>query len=62
MRKIEAIIRKERFEDVRKALETSGIGGMTFFEGFGIGKKRDAGHEIMKLEIYVDEFQLESVE
>lgn len=59
MKKIEAIIRKEKFEDVYKALENSGIGGITVSEAMGFGKHRNGLKEKMKIEIYTDEFLIE---
>lgn len=59
MKKIEAIVRKEKFEDVIKVLEKSGIGGVTVTEARGFGHHRNGLKEKVKLEIYVDEFQIE---
>lgn len=61
MKKIEAIVRKSKFEDVYKALETSGIGGMTVSDAKGFGHHRNGLNEKVKIEIYVDEFQIEKV-
>ena len=61
MRKIEAIIRKEKFEEIFKVLEDSGIGGLTVTEAKGFGKHRNGLKEKVKLEIYVDEFQVDKV-
>ena len=61
MKKIEAIVRKSKFEDVYKALETSGIGGMTVTDAKGFGHHRNGLNEKAKIEIYVDEFQIEKV-
>ena len=61
MKKIEAIVRKEKFEEVYSALEKSGIGGMTVAEAKGFGRHRNGLKDKMKIDIYVDEFQVEKV-
>ena len=61
MKKIEAIVRKEKFQDIYDVLEKSGIGGLTITEAKGFGRHRNGLKEKMKLEIYVDEFQVEKV-
>jgi nitrogen regulatory protein PII len=61
MKKIEAIVRKEKFEDVYNVLVKSGIGGMTVTEAQGFGHHRNGLKEKIKIEIYVDEFQIEKV-
>ncbi len=61
MKKIEAIIRKEKFEEVYKILEKSGIGGMTVTEARGFGHHRNGLKEKVKIEIYADEFQVDKV-
>jgi nitrogen regulatory protein P-II 1 len=61
MKKIEAIVRKEKFQEVYEALENSGIGGMTVIEAKGFGHHRNGLQEKFKLELYVDEFQLEKI-
>ena len=61
MKKIEAIVRKEKFEDVCKALENSGIGGMTVTEAKGFGHHRNGLQDKVKIEIYADEFQVDKV-
>ena len=61
MKKIEAIVRKEKFEDVYNMLVKSGIGGMTVTEARGFGHHRNGLKEKIKIEIYVDEFQIEKV-
>ena len=40
MKKIEAIIRKSRFEDVKKALLEAGIEWFSYYDVRGIGKAR----------------------
>lgn len=40
MKKIEAIIRKTKFEDVKEALNNVGIGFFSYWEVRGIGKSR----------------------
>ena len=61
MKKIEAIVRKEKFEEVYKVLEKSGIGGVTVSEARGFGHHRNGLKEKIKLEIYVDEFQVDKI-
>ncbi len=61
MKKIEAIIRKEKFAEVCKVLEKSGIGGMTTTEAKGFGHHRNGLKEKMKIEIYADEFQVDKI-
>ena len=60
MKKIECIIRPEKFQAVVDALKRSGIGGLTAYEVGGFGNQRARGKGLvkkMKLEIYVDDFQ-----
>ncbi|MGE0374189.1 MAG: P-II family nitrogen regulator [Planctomycetaceae bacterium] len=71
MKKIEAIIRHYKLEDVKKALTDSGITGMTVTEARGFGRQR--GHKEqyrgaeytvdfmpkLKLEVVVADDQLE---
>jgi nitrogen regulatory protein PII len=61
MVKIEAIIRKEKFDDVCKGLERSGIGGMTVTLAQGFGHHRNGLQEKVKIEIYADEFQVDAI-
>ncbi|MBF0485956.1 MAG: P-II family nitrogen regulator [Candidatus Omnitrophica bacterium] len=61
MVKIEAIVRKEKFDDVCKALERSGIGGMTVTTVQGFGHHRNGLQEKIKIEIYSDEFQVDTI-
>ena len=64
MRKIECIIRPDKFEDVYNALRKSGVGGMSVTEIKGFGNQRAPGKNLLekvKLEIYVDEFQADKV-
>lgn len=61
MKKIEAIVRKEKFEEVYKTLEKSGVGGITVMEARGFGHHRNGLKEKMRIDIYVDEFQVEKV-
>ena len=61
MKKIEAIVRKEKFEDVYKVLEKSGVGGMTVTEAKGFGHHRNGLKDKVKIEIYADEFQVDRV-
>ncbi len=61
MKKIEAIIRKEKFTEVYKVLEKSGIGGMMVSDIKGFGHHRNGLKEKVKIEIYADEFQVDKV-
>lgn len=61
MKKIEAIIRKEKFEEVYKVLEKSGVGGITVTEAKGFGHHRNGLKEKVRIDIYVDEFQVDKV-
>ncbi len=61
MKKVEAIVRKEKFEEVCKILEKSGIGGMTVTEARGFGHHRNGLKDKVKIEIYADEFQVDKV-
>lgn len=54
MKKIEAIIRPEKLEDLREALEKKGFIGMTVTEVRGRGKQKG-----IKLEWRVGEYQVE---
>ncbi len=42
MKKIEAIIRKTKFEEVKDALHTAGIDFFSFWEVRGVGKARES--------------------
>jgi len=59
MKKIEAIIRKEKFDEIYRVLESSGIGGMTVIPAQGFGHHRNGLRDKVKIEIYADEFQIE---
>jgi len=59
MKKIEAIVRKEKFEEVLSVLESSGIGGMTVVEAKGFGRHRSGLKDKVKIEIYSDEFAVD---
>jgi len=59
MKKIEAIIRKTKFDDVYRTLEGSGIGGLTVQDVRGFGRHRNGLRDWVRLEIYADEFQIE---
>ena len=64
MKKIECIIRPEKFHAVHEALRLSGVGGMTYYEVGGFGNQRARGKGVLKrtkLEIYVDDFQVDAV-
>ena len=61
MVKIEAIVRKEKFEEVCLVLEKSGVGGVTVTEALGFGNHRNGLKPKMKIEIYTDEFQIDKV-
>ncbi len=72
MKKIEAIVRPEKLDDIRKALEEKGIIGMTMAEVQGRGRQKGvclqwrAGEYCvdflpkLKLEIIVDDKDLET--
>ena len=61
MKKIEAIVRKEKFQDIYDALEKSGIGGLTVTPTQGFGRHRNGLKDKMKIEVYADEFQVDKV-
>jgi len=61
MKKIEAIIRKEKFDEIIKALEDSGVGGVTVTEARGFGHHRNGLKEKVRIDIYADEFQVDKV-
>lgn len=61
MKKIEAIVRKERFSAVCQVLENMGIGGLTAVPAQGFGNHRNGLKEKMKLDIYCDEFQVDTI-
>ena len=61
MKKIEAIIRNEKFQEVSDVLMKSGIGGMTVTKAQGFGHHRNGLKDKMKIEIYADEFQVDKV-
>jgi nitrogen regulatory protein PII len=61
MKKIEAIIRKEKFDELYPILENSGIGGMTVTEARGFGHHRNGLKEKIKIDIYADEFQVDKI-
>ncbi len=61
MKKVEAIVRKEKFNEVCAVLEKSGIGGMTVIEARGFGHHRNGLKDKIKIEIYADEFQVDKV-
>ncbi len=61
MKKVEAIVRKEKFNEIYAVLEKSGIGGMTVSEVKGFGRHRNGLKDKIKIEIYADEFQVDKV-
>ena len=61
MKKVEAIVRKEKFPEVCAVLEKSGIGGMTVTEAKGFGHHRNGLKDKIKIEVYADEFQVDKV-
>ena len=61
MKKIEAIIREEKFEAIRAMLEKSGVGGVTVSEVRGFGHHRNGLKKKYKIEVYADEFQAEKI-
>ena len=40
LKKVEAIVRKEKFPDIDNALREAGIGGLTFFDVEGRGRAK----------------------
>ncbi len=61
MKKLEIIVREEKFEKVVQVLEDSGIGGVTISEVLGFGHHRNGLKRKRKIDIYVDEFQVDKV-
>ena len=61
MVKIEATVRKEKFDELYKALESSGIGGMTAMDVRGFGHHRNGLQEKVRIDIYADEFQVDAI-
>ena len=61
MKKIEAIIREEKFDEVIELLEKSGVGGVTVTEAKGFGHHRNGLVDKFKIEIYADVFQVDKV-
>ncbi len=61
MKKIEAIVREEKFEEVCRLLEKTGIGGVTVTEVVGFGRHRNGLKKKFKIEIYADEFQVDKI-
>ncbi|UJL47626.1 P-II family nitrogen regulator [Virgibacillus sp. NKC19-16] len=73
MKKIEAIIRPEKFQSLRNALSAIGIGGLTVTEAAGTGKQkgqtgmfRGTSYQIqllskIKVEMVVEETQAEQI-
>ena len=73
MKKIEAIIRSEKFEDVKKALESKGIIAMTVTEVRGRGEQKGITLQFrgrtmevdllskIKIEIVVDDSKVDTV-
>lgn len=59
MKKLEIIVREEKFDDVIKVLENAGIGGLTVTDAVGFGRHRNGLQPKKKIDIYVDEFQIE---
>jgi len=73
MKKIEALVRPSKLEDVKKALEESGVQGMTVLNAMGSGRQRGYGENIsydnrpvnltpkIKIEIAVSDFMSQKV-
>ena len=61
MKKIEAIVRDEKYQDVIKALEKSGVGGVTVTQAQGFGHHRNGLKNKFKIDIYADEFQVDKI-
>ena len=61
MKKLEIIIREEKYDAVIEVLEDSGIGGLTVAQVQGFGRHRNGLKDKMKIDVYVDEFQVDKV-
>ncbi|NQT07124.1 MAG: P-II family nitrogen regulator [Candidatus Omnitrophica bacterium] len=64
MKKLECIIRPEKFDEVCAALRKTGVGGLTITKIQGFGKSRAIGRgsvDKVKIEVYVDDFQAKSI-
>ncbi len=73
MKKIEAIIRPERLEQVKEALEEKGVVGMTVIQVLGRGEQKGIKLQYrggtmdvdllpkLKMEIYVDDKEVDAV-
>ncbi len=61
MKKIEAIVRREKFSEVCAVLEKSGIGGVTVLDARGFGHHRNGLQPKYKIEIFADEFQVDKI-
>ncbi|MBF0122222.1 MAG: P-II family nitrogen regulator [Candidatus Omnitrophica bacterium] len=61
MVKIEVTVRKDKFDELYKALEVSGIGGMTAVEARGFGHHRNGLQENVRIDIYADASQVEAI-
>jgi nitrogen regulatory protein P-II 1 len=64
MKKIECVIRPDKFEEVYAALRKSGIGGMSVTQIKGFGNQRAGGRDLidkLRIDIYVDEFQVDRI-
>jgi len=73
MKKIEAIVRPEKMNDIQEALALAGVGGMTISQVHGCGSQRGLsayyrGGEIVtnirskvKIEVVIDDGKLEEV-
>ncbi len=61
MKKMEAIVRNEKFEEMCQVLEDSGIGGITVAEAPGSGHHRNGPCPKIKIDVYCDEFWIDKV-
>ncbi|MFP4473775.1 MAG: P-II family nitrogen regulator [Candidatus Omnitrophota bacterium] len=61
MKKIEVVVRQEKFDELCQAFEHSGLGGMTVTEARGFGRHRNGLQPKVKIEVYADEFQVDKV-
>lgn len=52
MKKIEAIIRTSKFEDVKLALKENGIDFISYWEASGIGNEHTRGHHSYRGTVY----------
>ena len=56
MKKIEAIIRTSKFEDVKKALKEHGIDFFSYWDASGVGNELTRGHHSYRGTVYDTEY------